>query len=104
MVAEPGMVAGHQQHVRDAQGARRDQVGLQREPVAVAAGDLHDRLDPGLGGQQAARPASHPHVRAGVVGDVHSVHPAAQRLRPAADGRGIGPARRADLGGHRELA
>ncbi len=88
VVAEPGVVAGHQQHVRDAQRARRDQVRLQREPVAVAAGELHDRLDPRLGRQQAARPARHPHVRARVVGDVHGVHPAAQRssLRPMALG------------------
>ena len=82
VVAEPRVVAGQQQHVRDAQGGRRDQVRLQRDPVAVPAGQLHHRLHPGPVRQHAAGQAGQPHVRALVVGDVGRVHPAAQVVRP----------------------
>ncbi len=104
VITEFRVVAGHQQHVRDAHGGGGEQVGLERQPVAVAAGELHDRLDSRLGGQQAAGPARHPHVRTGVVGDVDGIHPAAQRFHLAAQRRGIRPPRRPDLRGHREPA
>src|SRR5215831_12697635 len=56
VVAEPRVVAGHQDHVGDAQGGGGQQVRLERDAVAVAAGDLHDRLDARGQGEEAARP------------------------------------------------
>src|SRR5690242_4932479 len=60
VVAEPRVVAGHQDHVEDAEGGGGQQVGLERDPVAVAAGDLHDRLDARGQGEEAARPVGQP--------------------------------------------
>src|SRR6266516_2855208 len=56
---------------------------------------LHDALP-------ISRPAGQPHHGAGVVGDVHRVHPAAQQRRLAPDRAGVGAAWRADLGRHGE--
>src|SRR5216683_778662 len=57
VVAESRVIAGHQQYVGDPQGGRRQQVGLKRDAVAVAAGELHDRLDARSEREQAAGPA-----------------------------------------------
>src|SRR5512133_1463520 len=48
LVAGADVVAGQRGHVLDAVHRRAHEVGLQREPIAVAADELHDRLDPGL--------------------------------------------------------
>jgi hypothetical protein len=45
--AQRGVIAGQQQHVGHPEGRRAEQVGLQGHPVAVAAGQLHHRLEPG---------------------------------------------------------
>ena len=82
VVALPGIVAGHQHHVRDAQRRGGQQLGLQRDPVPVPAGQLHDGLDPGVQRGQAAGPARHPGRGARVVGDVHRVHPVPQQPPP----------------------
>jgi hypothetical protein len=103
VIAEPRVVAGHQDHVGDAEGGGGQQVGLERDAVAVAAGDLHDRFDARGQGEQAARPVGQPCVRALAIGDVDRVHPAPQRLHLAAHRLRVGSARRADLGGHRGL-
>src|SRR5215831_3505853 len=56
MVAEPRVVAGHQHHVGDAEGGGGQQIGLERDAVAVTAGDLHDRFDARGQREEAARP------------------------------------------------
>ena len=102
MVAAFGPVAGHQQQVGDAESARREQVGLQRDPVAVTAGHLHDRLQTLGERDDAAGEAGHPDLGALVVGDVGRVHPVAQQRGGLADLVDVGAPRRPDLGGDRE--
>jgi hypothetical protein len=46
---------------------------LERDPVAVAAGQLDDRLDPFLSDKQRGRRAAHAHDAPGAVGQVHGV-------------------------------
>ena len=104
VVAELRVVAGHDQDVADAEGAGAEQVGLQRDPVAVPAGHLHDRLEPG--GQAARLPAQlasrtcEPWLSVTLTASTQSLSSPAAWL----DGLGAGPARRADLGRHREAA
>jgi hypothetical protein len=103
VVAEPRVIAGHQEQIADAQRGGGQQIGLQRDAVAVAAGDLHDRFDARGQREEAPRPVGQPHVRALAVGDVDRVHPAPQRLNLAAHRLRVGSPRRADFGGHRRL-
>ena len=104
VVAELRVVAGHHQNVADAERRRPEQVGLQRDAVAVPAGHLHDRLEPGGHRGQAARPAGQPHVRALVVGDVDGIDPIPQQRGLLVDRAGTRPAGRTDLRGDREAA
>jgi hypothetical protein len=103
VVAPLGPVPGHQQQVGHAQRPRREQVGLQRDPVAVPAGHLHHRFQAGGQRGHAAGQAGHPHLGALVVGDVGRVHPVPQQRRGLADRAEVRAARRPDLRGHREL-
>src|SRR6185312_5230285 len=48
LVTRRHVVAGEGDHVLDAVQRGADDVGLQREPIAVAADELHDRLDAAL--------------------------------------------------------
>src|SRR5262249_53325934 len=98
------MVAGHDQYVRHAEGGCRQQFRLQRDAVAVAAGDLHDRLDPGPQRGDAAAEARQADSGALVIGDVARVDPATQcgcLLGYRDSGSAAG---RADLRRNRELA
>jgi hypothetical protein len=104
VVAGSGMIAGHHQDVRNAERGGAEQVGLQRDAVAVPAGHLHDRLKPGGQRGQAARPAGQPHAGALVVSDVGGVDPVPQQRGRRRDRRGTRSARRTDLGRHRETA
>ena len=56
VVAKALVVAGQAQQVAHAQGIRAQQIALDRQPVAVAAGHLDDRLQPLL--HQRCRPAA----------------------------------------------
>ena len=81
------IVATQHQQVAHAERGGAQQVALQREPVAVAAGELEDRLDPvhqqdRRGGQRA-----HVRARAGAVGDVHGVGQARAAAAPCPAGR-----------------
>jgi hypothetical protein len=62
------------------------EVGFQREPVPVAADELHDRLDAELPQRDRHRERRRVRVRSGVVGGVDGVDPRRQRLDPRADG------------------
>jgi hypothetical protein len=101
VIAELAVVSGEDQQVLDPQCRGAEQVGLQRHPVAVATGDLQDRLDAvplQLAGQHQGTEA---HVGALVVGDVDRRHP----LQPGSHiehRRQVGPFRRGDLGRDRE--
>lgn len=47
-----------------------EQVGLQGDAIAIAAGELPDRLDAGIEQQPTDRQAAHPHHRPAAVGDI----------------------------------
>ena len=71
MVAHLGVVAGQAQDVLDAQGGGAQQVGLQGQTVAVAAGGLVDGGQTGLLHQGAGGQSGGAHDAGLVVGDVH---------------------------------
>ena len=53
---------------------RAQEVGVQREQVPVADGDVHDRLDTELGlDKTAGGQRAHPALRTGAVSNVHGV-------------------------------
>ena len=47
LVAGPGIVTGETQYVAHAASGRAHEIGLERKPVAIAAGELEDGLDAG---------------------------------------------------------
>jgi hypothetical protein len=69
------VVAGEGDHVLDAVHRGADDVGLQREPIAVAADELHDRLDAALLQSDRHRERRGVRVRGRVVGRVDRVEP-----------------------------
>ncbi len=73
LVAGARIIATQDQQVADAERRGAEQVALEREPIAVAAGELQHRLDAfllqhGCGGQR-----THVGTRARAIGDVHGV-------------------------------
>ncbi len=83
MIAELLMIAGQEQHVGDAERGGAEQIGLQRQAVAIAALQLHHRLDVFFEREHAAGQTREPHHRALIVGDVGGVDPVVQRARAA---------------------
>ena len=85
VVAEPRVVAGHQQHVAVCPARPRPSrsdcsaIRLRSRQVSCMTGST-----PAASASTLPAQAGHPDVRALVVGDVDRVHPAAQRRRPAA--------------------
>ncbi len=75
LVAGRHVVAGEGDQVLDAVHRGADDVGLQREPIAVAADELHDRLDAALLQGDGHRERRGVRVRGGVVGRVDRVEP-----------------------------
>jgi len=65
------------------------QIRLQANAVAVAAGELPYRLDALIQQQPAHRQAAHPHHGTAAIGHVHSVHPALQGPRMGQGAAGI---------------
>jgi len=98
------MTGDHPRHCDHAERGRGKQFGLQRDPVPVPAGQLHDRLDAGGQSRQAPGQAGQPDCGALIVGDVDGVNPIPQQRCLARDGRCVRAARRADLGRDGELA
>ena len=73
MVPGGDIIAAHQDEVVDAEGGRPEQVGLQRQPVAVPHGQLHDGLEPLLHQQVGCRQRRHMHMGAGVIGAIDGI-------------------------------
>ncbi len=97
MIAVRRSVTGHQHHVRDPEGGRRQQIRLDRDPVAVAGGHLEDGLD-SLVQQAPGRPdGSHAHAGVVGIGQVECVHEAGERARGFEHRREIEPFRGGEL-------
>jgi hypothetical protein len=77
---------------------------LKRDAVAVAAGELQDRLDAGGGQHGGGDRRAHMGAGAGPVGEVDGVSDAAQRQRLAHQIVAVARHRRRDLGGHDEAS
>jgi hypothetical protein len=85
LVAGRDVVARHAADVLDAVHRRADDLGLQVQAVAVAAGELHDRLDAARAQRDRHGQGGGVGVRGGVVGGVHGVDPGLHRGELALD-------------------
>jgi hypothetical protein len=81
LVADPRLVAAQHQHVADTECNRPQQIRLEREPVAVAAGDLQDRLDAALQEEVRRDQAGQVRLRPRAIGHVHRRRDVTQRQR-----------------------
>ncbi|OGA13231.1 MAG: hypothetical protein A3D95_05000 [Betaproteobacteria bacterium RIFCSPHIGHO2_12_FULL_69_13] len=104
LVSGHRLVAAEHQHVADAERRGAQQVALQRDAVAVAAGHLQDRLDPGAREEIRADQAGQVCLRARAVGDVHRGRQPFQRCRAGDELGRVGRDGRSDFGGDDEVA
>ena len=79
LVARGRIVAAQHQQVADAERRRAEQVALQREPVAVAAGQLQHRLDAVALQQHGGGERAQMRPRAGSIRHVNGVRQAFER-------------------------
>ena len=102
LIARLRIVPAQREHVPDAERRGAEQLALQRDPVAVAAGELQDRLD--AVSHEKVRSGEAGHMRPGArsVGHVDRGREAAQRERPVDEFGGIARNRRCKLGGDHE--
>src|SRR5438128_6496518 len=104
MVALFWIVAAHEHEVLEAERGRAEHVGLERDPVPVAAGHLHDRLDAGLAYEDRGGDRGHRRDRAVAVGHVHGVDRPLERARAPADHLRAGALGRIELRRNDEFA
>ncbi len=102
MVSGLRVVAGQEEDVPDAEEGGPEEVRLQREAVAVATGDLEDRVRPGVQHRLGHRQGAGPHDGAGAVGDVDRVHQPLHPRHRSQDLGEVGPLGRVDLHRHQE--
>ena len=81
LIAGARIVAAQHQQIAHADRRRAQQVALQRDAVAVAAGELEDRLDPCSTSSRRRGHRAEMRPRAGAVGDVDGVGQALERQR-----------------------
>ena len=103
MVAQLGVVAGQAQNVVDAQHGGAQQVGLQRDAVAVAAGQLEDGGKPRVLQHLAGGQTAQPHDGGLVIGHVDVVDAGEVFLRLLHQTVDVDALGRADLGGNDEF-
>lgn len=89
LIPGPHRVTGEAEQVADAEGVGAEQVGLEGDAIAVAAGHLQHGLNAGLQQQAAHRQAAHPHHRPATVGDIDRLHQAPQRRRGLKGATGV---------------
>jgi hypothetical protein len=104
VIAARGRIAAHEHEVREAQRRGPEDVGLDRDAVAVAARHLHHGLDAAIQQQFADGARIHRHARAGRFGDVDRIDRAAQQLRRRKQFREVDSFRGSQLAGDDELA
>ena len=86
----------------DAPTRGEEQIGLEGQAVAVAAGHLQDRLAAMLLDQKAAAQGRVAHDRALMVGDVQAVDHVLEQVDVVDQGLQVGPLGWGDLAGHDE--
>jgi len=72
-----------QKQVAHAAGGGAHEVGLQRDAVAIAAGELEDRLDPGANEERGGERRREMRAGAGAIGDVDGICEVRKRARLA---------------------
>ena len=95
LIAGARIVAAQHQQIAHAAGGGAQQIALQGDAVAVAAGELQHRLDAVLDQQRGRRHRAEMRPRAGAVGDVDRVGEALERRRLGQQFAAVG----ADTGG-----
>ena len=81
LIARARIVPAQHQQIAQAERRRAEQIALQRETIAVAAGHLQHRLDPVLLKDRRGRHRAKMGARAGAVGDIHRVGETLERQR-----------------------
>src|SRR5262249_33526930 len=104
LVTRARIVAAQQQQVFCAERGGGQQVPLQGDAVAVAAGELQYRLDAVLQQDRRRRDGAEMRARAGAVGDVDGVGEALERQRLVEHVARIARGGRRHLGGDGEAA
>ena len=104
LLALLGIVAGEAQDVRNARRTGAQQVALQRDAIAVAHGELQDRVQPQFDHAQGDDEAGDMGLGGRPVGHVDRVGQADQRLQPSELRGEVGRRRRRRLRRHGEMA
>ena len=66
------------EQIADPKGMGTEQIGLESDQVAIAAGHLQHRFHSLIQQQPADRQAAHPHHRPAAIGDIHGMDKAPQ--------------------------
>ena len=103
LVARFRIVTGEREHIDDAERCSADQLALQGNAIAVAAGELKDRLQTLFPQQVRGDGGIEMGPRAGAVGDIHRIGQLLDEEEPPRERRHVGagdPRRRFVLQGH----
>ncbi len=103
MIAHLRVIACQRQHILDAEHRRAEKIRFQRDPVAVTAGKLEDRIEPGVLQRLADSQRAEPHNGRLVIRDVDRVHTGEIRLRALDQLVDMASLRRPHLRGNNEL-
>ena len=104
MIADLGVIAGHTQKVLDPAHRAAQHIGLNRDPIAMLAGHLHNRLDPQLAHHHARAQRRHPSNSALIIGQVNRVDSIAHAQRQPFKRSARGTLGRGQLAGYDHLA
>ena len=104
LIASPHRIAREAQHIANAQGVGPQQLRLQGNPVAVAAGELQHGFNAEIQQQPAHRQAAHAHHGPAAIGDIHRIHQRRQQGGGLQGAAGVGAAGRGYLRSDRESA
>ena len=102
MIAGLHAVAGQAQHVAHAHRRTAQNIALNRDPVLVAAGNLHDRRIADARQQRANRETRHMAVRAAAVGRIDRIDVAVEHPRTLINVFRVGRIGRCEFGRDRE--
>ncbi len=93
------LVPAQTEHVADVEQPRAEEIGLQPEPVAVAAADVDDGLHALTERDRRRGPGRYASTGARIVRELHKSESVADLVQPPAQLRGVGPWQGAEAGG-----